>query len=155
MHHGAHDDPDCLAHGVARRFGASSRWAVLAVIVGLSMLAGCEQPPRRADQPPVPPSVQLEPPAAEPELEPMPAPEPPVPGIVLGPQEVPGAVTRAIEMLEAGEVQPAEELLDAVLRADPAHRRAQSLLQQITRIRVRCWIRNPSPTACCPASRCR
>ena len=131
MHHGAHDDPDCLAHGVARRFGASSRWAVLAVIVGLSMLAGCEQPPRRADQPPVPPSVQLEPPAAEPELEPMPAPEPPVPGIVLGPQEVPGAVTRAIEMLEAGEVQPAEELLDAVLRADPAHRRAQSLLRQI------------------------
>jgi len=50
---------------------------------------------------------------------------------VLGPQEVPGAVTRAIEMLEAGEVQPAEELLDAVLRADPAHRRAQSLLRQI------------------------
>lgn len=131
MHHGAHDDPDSLAHGRARRFGASSRWTVLAAIVGLSMLAGCEQPPRRADQPPAPPPMQPEPPAAEPEFEPTPAPEPPAPGIVIGPQEVPGAVTRAIEMLEAGEVQPAEELLDAVLRADPGHRRAQSLLRQI------------------------
>lgn len=131
MHHGAHDDPDCLAHGVARRFGASSRWAVLAAIAGLSMLAGCEQAPRRPDQPPAPPPVQTEPPAAEPEVEPASAPKPPAPGIVLGPQEVPGAVTRAIEMLEAGEVQPAEELLEAVLRADPALRRAQSLLRQI------------------------
>lgn len=131
MHRGTHDDPDGPADGGARRFGASSRWAVLAAIVGLSMLAGCEQPPRRPEQLPAPPPVQPEPPASEPEVEPAPEPEPPEPGIVLGPQEVPGAVTRAIEMLEAGEVQPAEELLDAVLRTDPGHRRAQSLLRQI------------------------
>ena len=97
------------------------------------LAAGCEQPPLRPQRPPAPPPVGQPEPSrveSEPEVKP-PAPQEPAPRIVVGPQEVPGAVTRAIEMLEAGEAQAAEELLEAVLRTEPGQRRAQSLLRQI------------------------
>ncbi|MBI3156894.1 MAG: LysM peptidoglycan-binding domain-containing protein, partial [Burkholderiales bacterium] len=127
------DDPDTPAHFRARRPGAAGRWALLASIAGMLLAAGCEQPPLRTQRPPAAPAAeQPEPPPVQGgPVAPAPAPEAPAPRIVVGPQEVPGAVTRAIEMLESGEAQPAEELLDAVLRTEPGHRRAQTLLRQI------------------------
>lgn len=83
-------------------------------------------PPTR----PAPAPAQVEPPPPEPES-PASEPAPAAPSLVVAPGEVPGAVARAIEMLELGEAAAAEELLEAVLRTEPAQRRAQSLLRQI------------------------
>jgi hypothetical protein len=105
---------------------AARRWQPGLTLIGLSLLTACAQPPQAPAEGPAPrpeAAAAVAAPPAGPAAAPQPA--------ALTPAEIPRTVSAAIEHLEAGQEAQAENELKRVLQADPSHRLAQSLLQQI------------------------
>lgn len=104
----------------------------LALTLALGLLSACAQlpkPPSPAETPAVAP-VPV--PATEPAPAAPPSPEPATQAPTLSnPQEVQKAITAAIELLQAGQEEPAEAELKRVLQIEPGNRQAQSLLRQM------------------------
>ncbi len=108
------------------------RWPHLALTLALGLLSACAQlpkPPSPAETPAVAPAPVL---PAEPAPAAPPTPEPAAPAPTLSnPQEVQKAITAAIELLQAGQEEPAEAELKRVLQSEPGNKQAQSLLRQM------------------------
>ena len=106
---------------------ASRRWRLRCGLAGVALVAGCAAPPREtgpANAAPAAASIAADPVAVPAETVVAVAP--------LSSQEIKTAIERTVvELLEQGQEDQAVDLLERVLKQEPAHKLAANLMRQI------------------------